>query len=149
MGTRYNLLLKMLLVAGDFLVINIAYAIAFLKIENYQYHIINGLYAYNLVVFNLLWFLLASVLGLYASITLSKLENIFRQTGKTALTHFAIFMTYLVFTNHINTSKEFLLYTYIVLALLFLASRFLLTTFVAHVNGSDKNKRRIAIVGYN
>ena len=38
---------------------------------------------------------------------------------------------------------------YIVLALLFLASRFLLTTFVAHVNGSDKNKRRIAIVGYN
>lgn len=149
MGTRYNLLLKMLLIAGDFLVINIAYAVAFLKVENYQYHIPNGLYAYNLVVFNLLWFLLASILGLYGTTIISKLENIFRQTGKTALTHFAIFMTYLVFTNHINHNREFLLYTYMMLGVLFLASRFLLTTFVAHVNGSDKHKRRIAIVGYN
>lgn len=149
MRTRYDLLLKTLLITGDAIAINVAYISTFLAINIYHYSIPKGLYSYHLVVFNLLWFLTAGLLHLYEKNTLSKLENIFRQTVKTLLMHCAFFMGYLVFTNNIGESRSFLLQIYAILSIAFIVSRFLLTVFVAHVNHTEKNKRRIAIIGYN
>lgn len=149
MKDRYNLLLKTLLILGDIIAINIIYALTFFSIETYQNNTFGRLYSYNLIVFNLLWFLIAGILNLYKPATLSKIENIFRQTAKTIITHFAIFMAYLVFTEHINESRSFLLHIYLNLVVVFVIIRFLLTVFITYANHNDKNKRRIAIIGYN
>ena len=116
---------------------------------NYQKYEFKGEFHFShLLLFNFTWMLSSLVMSLYFHRTISKVENIFRQTIKTTILQGILFILFLFFTKSYIALKFFII-CYASLAFLFTISRFFVTYISEFFVNRSKLQRRITIVGYN
>jgi Undecaprenyl-phosphate glucose phosphotransferase len=103
----------------------------------------------QILIFNLGWLTLASVLKLYSRETVAKVEHIFRATIKTLLTHGAFFTLFLIYSNLKHFALEFIPVCYGAL-LSMMALRSLAITYVTEkLIKRSRLHTKTAIVGHN
>src|ERR1700744_6416824 len=109
METRYSYFFRVGLVLGDFCIVNFSYLVGYLVLRYWgnKGQVPDNLLS-QIVIFNLGWLTLASVLKLYSRETVSKVEQIFRQTIKTLLTHGVFFTVFLIYSNEKHFALRFL-----------------------------------------
>ena len=148
MGSRYSFFLRSTLLISDFIFINGAYIFT-LVIMHYQTHqFTNKFHFSHLLLFNFTWLAASLLMGLYSQITISKVENIFRQTIKTTNLQGILFILFLFFTKSYIALKFFII-CYAVLAFLFTISRFFVTYISEFFANRSKLKKHTTIIGYN
>ena len=148
--------MRMGLLLGDFYIVNAAYAIGYLTMGNTISvgHTIDHIFSRhflfsNIVIFNLGWLTLSSVMKLYARETISTLEQIFRQTLKTIVLHGVFFTIILTYSDENRFAASFLPICYGAMITLFAFSRFFVTYLMEFILKKAKLHTKIAIVGHN
>lgn len=149
MGTRFQYLLRVTLMSTDFVIVNGSWLLSYTILHWMGAGLGVHFGLLNLVLFNVSWLLAASFLNLYSYTTLQKLENIFRQTWKTAIVHLGFFAAVLLFKNETEFYKTFILSALALLVVLFTISRFLLTYIAEFIIDKARLQSKTAIIGYN
>ncbi len=150
METRYSYFFRLGLILGDFCIVNCSYLIGYLVL---RYWVGNGHYENflfsSLLIFNLGWLTLASVLKLYSRETVLKIEQIFRQTIKTLLTHAVFFAVFLIYSDEKHFALKFLPICYGMLLSLMVLRSIVLTYLMDKFLKRAKLHTKTAIVGHN
>ena len=149
MGTRFQYLLRVTLMTSDFIIVNGSWILTYWILQVFRSELGAHFGLINFFFFNLCWLLAASFLNLYKYVTLSKVENIFRQTWKTIIVHVGFFAIVLLFKNETEFFKSFVFAFSTLLSVLFVGSRFLLTYIAEFIIDKAKLQQKTAIVGYN
>lgn len=156
METRYSYLMRIGLLLGDFYIVNACYAIGYLtmghtiSVGHTIDHIFSRSFLFsNVLIFNLGWLTLSSLMKLYAKETIGSLEEIFRQTVKTILLHAAFFLIILAYSGENRLTGTFLPICYGSMVTLFAFSRFFITYLMEFILKKAKLHTKIAIVGHN
>jgi len=150
METRYSYFIRLGLILGDFFIVNFGYLIGYIVVH---YAIDRSLSAHfvlsKILIFNLGWLTLASMMKLYSRETITKLEQIFRQTIKTFLLHAAFFLVFLIYNDESRFAIKFLPVCYASLLSL-LALRSIFVTYISdRIMKTAKLHTKTAIVGHN
>ena len=129
---------------------NFSYLIGYLVI---RYWVNHGNLPDNLLsqilIFNLGWLTLASVLKLYSRETVAKVEHIFSQTLKTLLTHGVFFMVFLIYSDEKRFALKFLPACYGSLLTLMVLRSIVITYLMDKFSKRAKLHTKTAIVGHN
>ncbi|RXK87338.1 undecaprenyl-phosphate glucose phosphotransferase [Filimonas effusa] len=149
MGTRFKYLLRSTLMTSDFIIVNGSWILSYFFLRSSHPGLDNHFGILNFLLFNFCWLLSATFLNLYKNATLSSLENVFRQTWKTAIVHISFFAIVLLCKNETEFYKSFLLVFLVLLTCFFIVSRFLLTYIVEFIIDKAKLQEKTAIIGYN
>jgi putative colanic acid biosysnthesis UDP-glucose lipid carrier transferase len=150
METRHSYFFRVGLVLGDFCIVNFSYLIGYLVIRYWvnSGHMENFLLS-NILIFNLGWLTLASVLRLYSRETVAKVEYIFRQTIKTLLTHGVFFAVFLIYSDEKHFALKFLPACYGSLLTLMILRSIVITYLMDKFLKRAKLHTKTAIVGHN
>jgi Undecaprenyl-phosphate glucose phosphotransferase len=148
MQTRYQYLLRFILLVTDIFLLNLAFLTTnhFIQITSIEG---DGLFKHYLITCNLLWLFSANVFGMYNQQTVERVEMIYRATWKSIMFHSTLFIVYLAYAKDADYSREFLVYFYMVLCACFLFSRFLGTIIETILIRSFKIRKPVAILGVN
>jgi putative colanic acid biosynthesis UDP-glucose lipid carrier transferase len=149
METRYSYLMRSGLLLGDFFVVNFSYLIGYLIIHLIDKSLVRHAPLANVLIFNLGWLTLSSVMKLYSQETIGKVEQIFRQTIKTICVHGLFFLVFLIYNDENKFALKFLPVCYGAMLSLFVISRFLITYIMEFILKKAKLHTKIAIVGHN
>lgn len=150
MESRYSYLLRITLFLGDFWILNVSYLCGYLAVRFLiDPTLLNHFGLSQILLFDLSWLTFAGLLRLYHKTTMSSLEMIFRQTGKTAVIHALFFLVFLIYNRESHFALKFLPVCYGVMIVLFIVSRFLLTYFTEALAKRARLHTKIAIVGHN
>ncbi|WP_207632854.1 undecaprenyl-phosphate glucose phosphotransferase [Foetidibacter luteolus] len=151
MGPRYAYLLRLTLLVGDCFMVNMAFLISNLFLPLLGNTVSGNQPLIFLFIFNATWLFSAFLMKLYSYSTLQKVENIFRQTIKTSLLHFGIFISIVAFSGDVVMQHylKFLAVTGSILIFFFTISRFIVTYVSDFFLKSIGLKKRITIIGYN
>jgi putative colanic acid biosynthesis UDP-glucose lipid carrier transferase len=142
--TRYNYLLRYILLITDVILLNAVYIIPSLLKS-----VPGGIKSSNLIICNLTWLLIALFLRLYSIYATKKLERIYRNTWRTIILHFVVFSLYSLFINESGFSKTFILVFYPLLFAFFAVDRFFVTVWEYVYFKKLKGKTKIAVMGSN
>lgn len=147
--TRYNYLLRYILLITDVVMLNIVYFLSFWFTERLGKHLVNEIDADYVIVCNLIWFFCATFCGLYSLYGIRRLERIYRETWRSIAFHFVLFTVFLLFSRNDEFSRAFLLVFYGVLSLSFLFNRFLGTAFQYVLLAKFNAAKKVAVMGSN
>jgi putative colanic acid biosynthesis UDP-glucose lipid carrier transferase len=147
--TRYNYLLRYILLITDVVMLNIVYFLSFWFTERLGKHLVNEIDANYVIVCNLIWFFCATFCGLYSLYGIRRLERIYRETWRSIAFHFVLFTVFLLFSRNDEFSRAFLLVFYGMLSLSFLFNRFLGTAFQYVLLAKFNAAKKVAVMGSN
>lgn len=147
--TRYNYLLRYILLITDVIMLNIVYFLSFWFTERLGKHLVNEIDANYVIVCNLIWFFCATFCGLYSLYGIRRLERIYRETWRSIAFHFVLFTVFLLFSRNDEFSRAFLLVFYGMLSLSFLFNRFLGTAFQYVLLAKFNAAKKVAVMGSN
>ncbi len=147
--TRYNYLLRYILLITDVVMLNIVYFLSFWFTERLGKHLVNEIDADYVIVCNLIWFFCATFCGLYSLYGIRRLERIYRETWRSIAFHFVLFTVFLLFSRNDEFSRAFLLVFYGMLSLSFLFNRFLGTAFQYVLLAKFNAAKKVAVMGSN
>jgi putative colanic acid biosynthesis UDP-glucose lipid carrier transferase len=116
--TRYNYLLRYVLMATDAIMLNSIYFFSFYITGFFGKSVSHEINASNIVVCNLVWLLCALFFGLYSVYGTRRLERIYRDTWRTIIFHFLGFTMFLLFILAGDFSRTFIFVFYGVLLVL-------------------------------
>lgn len=147
--TRYNYLLRYILLITDVVMLNIVYFLSFWFTERLGKHLVNEIDANYVIVCNLIWFFCATFCGLYSLYGIRRLERIYRETWRSIAFHFVLFTVFLLFSRNDEFSRTFLIVFYGMLSLSFLFNRFLGTAFQYVLLAKFNAAKKVAVMGSN
>jgi putative colanic acid biosynthesis UDP-glucose lipid carrier transferase len=147
--TRYNYLLRYVLMATDAIMLNSIYFFSFYITGFFGKSVSHEINASNIVVCNLVWLLCALFFGLYSVYGTRRLERIYRDTWRTIIFHFLGFTMFLLFILAGDFSRTFIFVFYGVLFSSFALNRFLLTLCQYVLFEKFNIKRKIGVLGSN
>lgn len=149
MQTRFTYLLKYFVAISDVFLVNVVfYCYTMFAGETFHPDMENS-QRYYLLLVNFIWLVSAVSFGLYGGTSLDKLEQFYRKTLSSGITHFILFSSTLFFIGNHGLFLGMLQFFYPALALGLILSRFagtwLQTVFVRHF----ATRRSVAIIGNN
>lgn len=144
---RYSIYLRLVNFLCDIILINGSYILAFRILSAYQHMSWNNGFFHTLTVFNVIWVFSSFAMRLYLQSSY-RLEDIYRRTWRSLLMHCILFMSFLFFSKS-SVPNSFFIISFIILGILFGASRFVLTYFSEFLLNKLKPGKQIAIIGYN
>jgi Undecaprenyl-phosphate glucose phosphotransferase len=147
--TRYNYLLRYVLMATDAILLNAIYFLSFYLTSEFGKLVSHEISASNVVVCNLIWLLCALFFGLYSLYGTRRLERIYRDTWRTIIFHFLGFTVFLLFILDSEFSRTFLVIFYSLLFFSFVLNRFLLTVCQYLLFERFNVKRKVGVLGSN
>ena len=147
--TRYNYLLRYILLITDVIMLNVVYFLSYWLSERLGKHLVDELDANFVIVCNLIWFFCATFCGLYSLYGIRRLERIYRQTWRSVAFHFVLFAIYLLFSRNTEFSRTFLLIFYVLLSISFIFNRFLGTAFQYVLLAKFNVAKKVAVMGSN
>ena len=103
----------------------------------------------QIIVCNLLWLLCTAMLGLYRFSASKSLEDVYRGTLRSVVSHFLLYTLYLVFSKEEDFSRTFLIVFYGTLSIGFILNRFVGTSFQFVLLNKFKGARKVAVMGSN
>jgi len=149
MQTRFTYLLKYIIAFSDLLLVSIVFLMSvYLAEEHFQLDISN-LYRYYLPIVNSIWLISSFFFRMYGQIGLGKLEDLFRNTWRTGITHLFLFGLTLLFVEFNGVSFHLFLIFYPLLAIGLILSRFIGTFIQTIINRNFKIRKTVAIIGNN
>lgn len=150
MGSLFSIFSRISNFFVDLLIINFSYLFSFYMVSAFYKPDLkwNNRYLVGIVAFNLIWLFSALVVRLYRQKTFNNLESFFRRTYRAALVHFILFMAFLFFTKS-NILQSVFLTSFLLMAVLFILSRFALVYVAEFFLKRTKGGKKIAILGYN
>ena len=147
--TRYNYLLRYILLVTDVIMLNVVYYLSYFITERFGKHLVDELDASYVIVCNLIWFFCAMFCGLYSLYGIRRLERIYRETWRSIAFHFILFTLFLLFSRNSEFSRTFLLVFYGLICLSFLVNRFLGTAFQYVLLAKFNAAKKVAVMGSN
>jgi Undecaprenyl-phosphate glucose phosphotransferase len=147
--TRYNYLLRYILLITDVIMLNAVYYLSYFITERLGKHLVDELDASYVIVCNLIWFFCATFCGLYSLYGIRRLERIYRETWRSIAFHFMLFTLFLLFSRNSEFSRTFLLIFYSLMCLSFLLNRFLGTAFQYVLLAKFNAAKKVAVMGSN
>ena len=147
--TRYNYLLRYILLITDVIMLNVVYFLSYWLSERLGKHLVDEIDANFVIVCNLVWFFCATFCGLYSLYGIRRLERIYRQTWRSVAFHFVLFAIYLLFSRNTEFSRTFLLIFYVLLSISFIFNRFLGTAFQYVLLAKFNVAKKVAVMGSN
>jgi putative colanic acid biosynthesis UDP-glucose lipid carrier transferase len=147
--TRYNYLLRYILLVTDLALLNFIYFCSFYLTIDVGKSLSIEINSSNVIICNLAWLVCAMSFGLYSLHGTRKLERIYRKTWRTIMFHFLSFTLYLFFFKDGEFSRTFILIFFAMLSIAFIINRFLVTTSQYVLLGKYKGARKIAVLGSN
>lgn len=147
--TRYNYLLRYVLLITDLALLNVIYFCSFYLTLYGGKALSNEINFKNLIICNLSWMVCALAFRLYSVHGTRKLERIYRHTWRTLICHFLCFTLFLFFFKEGYFSRSFTLTFFTLLSVAFLLNRFLVTVIQSVLLGKFRGARMIAVMGSN
>lgn len=147
--TRYNYLLRYILLVTDVIMLNVVYFLSYFIAEQLGKQLIEERDINFLIVCNLIWFFCATFCGLYSLYGMRRLERIYRETWRSIAFHFILFTVYLLFSRNSEFSRSFLLIFYGLMCLFFLINRFIGTAFQYVLLNKFNAAKKVAVMGSN
>jgi len=147
--TRYNYLLRYILLITDVIMLNAVYFLAYFVTEQLGKHLVNEVDVNYVIVCNLIWFFCATFCGLYSLYGIRRLERIYRETWRSITFHFVMFTVFLLFSRNDDFSRSFLIIFYGLLSISFLFNRFLGTAFQYVLLAKFNVAKKVAVLGSN
>lgn len=147
--TRYNYLLRYILLITDVIMLNAVYYLSYFITESLGKHLVDELDASYVIVCNLIWFFCSLFCGLYSLYGIRRLERIYRETWRSIAFHFMLFTLFLLFSRNSEFSRTFLLIFYSLMCLSFLLNRFLGTAFQYVLLAKFNAAKKVAVMGSN
>jgi putative colanic acid biosynthesis UDP-glucose lipid carrier transferase len=147
--TRYNYLLRYVLLITDLALLNVIYVCSFYLARYGGKLISNEINVKNLIICNLSWLVCALSFRLYSVHGTRKLERIYRHTWRTLTFHFFCFTLFLFFFKEGYFSRSFILIFFTLLSIAFFLNRFLVTVIQSVLLGKFRGARKIAVLGSN
>lgn len=147
--TRYIYLLRYILPVTDVIMLNLVYFLAYYLTDDFANTVSNEINRNYVVICNLLWFLSASLFGLYTAYGARRLERIYRGTWRSVVFHFVFFVIYLTFSGNSEFSRTFLIVFYVLLSVSFIVNRFIGTSFQYVLINKFKATKKVAVMGSN
>jgi len=147
--TRYNYLLRYILLVTDVIMLNVVYFLSYFIAEQLGKQLIEERDINFLIVCNLVWFFCATFCGLYSLYGMRRLERIYRETWRSIAFHFILFTVYLLFSRNSEFSRSFLLIFYGLMCLFFLINRFIGTAFQYVLLNKFNAAKKVAVMGSN
>jgi putative colanic acid biosynthesis UDP-glucose lipid carrier transferase len=147
--TRYNYLLRYVLLITDMALLNVIYFCSFYLTLYGGKSLSNEINFKNLVICNLSWMVCALSFRLYSVHGTRKLERIYRHTWRTLISHCLCFTLFLFFFKEGYFSRSFTLIFFTLLSIAFLLNRFLVTVIQAVLLRKFGGARKIAVMGSN
>jgi len=147
--TRYNYLLRYILLITDVIMLNIVYFLSYFITDQLGKDLVDELDADYVIVCNLIWFFCATFCGLYSLYGIRRLERIYRETWRSIAFHFILFTVFLLFSRNSEFSRTFLLVFYGLLSVSFLINRFLGTAFQYVLLAKFNAAKKVAVMGSN
>ncbi|GGC65152.1 undecaprenyl-phosphate glucose phosphotransferase [Pedobacter quisquiliarum] len=147
--TRYNYLLRYILLITDVIMLNVVYFFAYFITERLGKHLVDEIDANYVIVCNLIWFFCATFCGLYSLYGIRRLERIYRETWRSIAFHFVLFTVFLLFSRNDDFSRSFLIIFYGLLCISFLFNRFLGTAFQYVLLAKFNVAKKVAVLGSN
>lgn len=147
--TRYNYLLRYILLITDVIMLNVVYYLSYFITESLGKHLVDELDASYVIVCNLIWFFCSLFCGLYSLYGIRRLERIYRETWRSIAFHFMLFTLFLLFSRNSEFSRTFLLIFYSLMCLSFLLNRFLGTAFQYVLLAKFNAAKKVAVMGSN
>ena len=149
MQTRYIYILKYILPITDLLMVNLIYFFAYQFTAYLGKGVNSELQWHYVVVCNLIWIISTTSFGLYTEYGARRIERIYRGTWKSVVLHAVLFSVYLFFSKQNDFSRSFLVIFYGSLVILFLANRFIGTSFQFLLFNHLRAVKTVAIIGNN
>lgn len=147
--TRYNYLLRYILLITDVIMLNVVYFLSYWITEGLGKHLVDELDANYVIVCNLVWFFCATFCGLYSLYGIRRLERIYRETWRSITFHFVLFTVFLLFSRNSEFSRSFLLIFYGLLSISFLLNRFIGTALQYVLLAKFNAAKKVAVMGSN
>lgn len=147
--TRYNYLLRYILLITDVIMLNAVYFLSYFITEQLGKHLYDEIDSNFVIVCNLIWFFCATFCGLYSLYGIRRLERIYRETWRSIAFHFVLFTVFLLFSRNNEFSRTFLIVFYGSLCLSFLLNRFLGTAFQYVLLAKFNAAKKVAVMGSN
>jgi Undecaprenyl-phosphate glucose phosphotransferase len=147
--TRYNYLLRYILLITDVIMLNVVYFLSYWITERLGKHLVDELDANYVIVCNLVWFFCAMFCGLYSLYGIRRLERIYRETWRSIAFHFVLFTVFLLFSRNSEFSRAFLLIFYGLLSVSFLLNRFIGTALQYVLLAKFNAAKKVAVMGSN
>lgn len=147
--TRYNYLLRYILIVTDLICLNAIYFFAYYLTRLGGSSDVIVVDESRVIICNLIWLLCALFFGLYSTYSIRKLERIYRNTWRTATFHFVGFALYIFFFKDSSFSRTFIVAFYALLGCSLIVTRFIGTAIQYVLFERLKVKRKIAVLGSN
>jgi putative colanic acid biosynthesis UDP-glucose lipid carrier transferase len=147
--TRYNYLLRYILLITDVVMLNVVYFLSYFVTEKMGKHLLDEIDADYVIVCNLIWFFCATFCGLYSLYGIRRLERIYRETWRSIAFHFVMFTVFLLFSRNDDFSRSFLIIFYGLLCISFLFNRFIGTAFQYVLLAKFNVAKKVAVLGSN
>jgi putative colanic acid biosynthesis UDP-glucose lipid carrier transferase len=150
METRYSYFIRLGLILADFFMVNLSYLVGYLVVHLMIDRSLSAHFVLSkILIFNLGWLTLASMMKLYSRETIAKIEMILRQTIKTFFLHAAFFAVFLLYSEEKSFAIRFMPVAYTSLLSLLALRSILVTYVIERILQHSGLHTRTAIVGYN
>jgi putative colanic acid biosynthesis UDP-glucose lipid carrier transferase len=133
----------------DVIMLNIIYYISYYTTISLGKSISPEIIQNQIVVCNLLWLVCAAMLSLYKLTGARSLEELYRATLRSIVSHFILYTLYLLFSKEQDFSRTFLIVFYGLLSIGFIINRFIGTSFQFVLRNKFKGARKVAVMGSN
>jgi putative colanic acid biosynthesis UDP-glucose lipid carrier transferase len=133
----------------DVIMLNVIYFISYYTTIYLGKSISPEIIQNQIIVCNLLWLLCTAMLGLYRFGASKTLEDVYRGTLRSVVSHFLLYTLYLVFSKEVDFSRTFLIVFYGTLSIGFILNRFIGTSFQFVMLNKFKGARKVAVMGSN
>jgi putative colanic acid biosynthesis UDP-glucose lipid carrier transferase len=147
MVIRHSKFIPLLYLAGDMLLLEISFGLAYFLKFGEQEYIIND-YLLLLLAVNIFWLLGALILKTYSISRVEPLISIARNTVRLLFTHALFTAAFIVLLKGSYYSREHLMFTYIILSVLIVAWRIGCYYFFIFYRSRGFNYRRVIIMGF-
>ncbi|MBN4072118.1 undecaprenyl-phosphate glucose phosphotransferase [Flavobacteriales bacterium AH-315-E23] len=154
MVDRYSKIVSFMLRFTDLLLLNLAFLLAsytrfgnFLDVY-YYYDSITDKYIFLIVIFNIVWVLVSSMLRIYQLYRVVSFEKVTINLVKSAVLHLLIIAIILVSLKEAQyMSRQFIFYTYVYFGIMLVIFRLSFLMFLRRVRATGVNNRNAVIVG--
>ncbi|HIA07328.1 MAG TPA: undecaprenyl-phosphate glucose phosphotransferase [Flavobacteriales bacterium] len=154
MVDRYSKIVSFILLLTDLLLLNLAFLLAsytrfgnFLDVYYYRDSITDK-YIGLIVVFNIVWLLVSSILRIYELYRVLSFENVTINLVKSAVLHLLFIAIILVSLKESQfMSRQFIFYTYLYFGVMLILFRLAFLTFLRRVRSKGINNRNAVVIG--
>jgi putative colanic acid biosynthesis UDP-glucose lipid carrier transferase len=147
--TRYNYLLRYMLMVMDFILLNSVILGSYFLTKHFGKFTTQNFNPASLIICNLNWVLCASYFGMYGLYATKRMQRLYRDTWRTIALHFSGFFVYLFFIRGTDFSRNYVLMFYVLLCLSFFLNRFVLKVSQHIILNRFLIQKKVAVIGSN